>query len=160
MTLMPVSNASIFDRLVDELRRRAVDRQVLVRLDRAALVDGIADDVEDAAEHFVADRHHDRRLGVDDLHAAHEAVGRVHGDGAHRVLAEVLRDLDGEIARRVVLVDVGVLDLERGVDLGQLARAELDVDDRSDDLRDLALVARAVAVAVMSVGVAMFLPCP
>ena len=136
------------DRLVDELGRTAVDRQVLLGVDRAALVDGITDDVEDAAEDLFADRHHDRRVGVHRLHAADEAVGRVHGDGAHGVLAEVLRDFDGELARRVVLIDVGVLDLERGVDLGQVARAELDVDDRSDDLNDLPLVARAVAVAV------------
>ena len=53
------------DRLVDELRRRAVDRAgTCLAPDRAALVDRLADDVDDAAEHLVADRHHDRRAGV------------------------------------------------------------------------------------------------
>ena len=38
-----------------------------------------------------------------DRHAAHQAVGRVHGDAAHGVLAEVLRDLDGRGCRARVV---------------------------------------------------------
>ena len=49
----------------------------------------------------LADRHGDRAARVDDLHPAREPVGRVHGDRAHAVVAEVLlhlRDqLDGPI---------------------------------------------------------------
>ena len=60
--------------------------------------------------------------GVVDRHAADQAVGRVHGDGAHRVLAEVLGDLDASGCPCSV-VDARVRELERGVDLGQLARA-------------------------------------
>ena len=98
MTLMPVSNISTLHRLVDELRRRAVDRQHLLGVDRAALVDRLADDVQDAAQHLAADRHQDRRAGVLDRHAAHQAVGRVHRDAADGVLAQVLRDLDDQVA--------------------------------------------------------------
>ena len=50
MTLMPVSNDLDLGRLVGELGRRAVDGQRLLGVDRAALVDRLADDVEDAAE--------------------------------------------------------------------------------------------------------------
>ena len=64
--------------------------------------------------------------GVDHLLAAHQAFGRIHGDGAHRVLAEMLRDLEHE----PVAV---VLGLERVQDLRQLA-VELHVDDGAHDL--------------------------
>ncbi len=53
------------------------------------------------------------------LHAAHQAVGGVHGDGAHGVLAEVLRDLEHQVPLPVVDRRVG--HLERVVDRGQLA---------------------------------------
>ena len=62
--------------------------------------------------------------------AADEAVGRVHRDGADGDLAEVLGDLEHE----ALAVVVG---LERVQDLGQVA-FELDVDDRADDLGNLA----------------------
>jgi hypothetical protein len=45
-------------RLIDELRRIAVDGRTL-GVDGAGLVDGLADDVEDAAEALLADGHHD-----------------------------------------------------------------------------------------------------
>src|SRR5262245_62655743 len=50
--------------------------------------------VEDAAQHFRADRHGDRLARVLDRHAADEAVGGLHRDTLDRALAEVLRDLD------------------------------------------------------------------
>ena len=44
----------------------------------------------------LADGHRDRAAGVDHLSAAREAVGRVHRDRAHAVVAEVLLDLAHE----------------------------------------------------------------
>ena len=130
-------------RLLLERRRSPVDRRRALRVDRAGLVDGLADDVEDAAEALGADRHRDRAAGVADFHAAHEAVGRVHRDGADRVLAEVLRDLEGEV---VLLVrDARVRDLQRVQDLRELAGRELDVDDGTDDLDDPAFSGGACA---------------
>src|SRR4029079_15294428 len=70
-----------------------------------------------------------------DGHTAHEAVRRVHRDAADVRLAQVLRDLDDQVARLVA--DRRVRDAQRGVDLGQRAR-ELDVDDGADDLDDFA----------------------
>ncbi len=99
-------------------------------LDRAGLVDRLADHVHDAAERLVADRHRDRLAGVGHLLAAHQAFGGVHGDGAHGVLAEMLRDLE----HQAVAV---VLGLERVQDLRQVA-VELHVDDGADDLGDAA----------------------
>ena len=104
--------------------------RLLRPVDRAGLVDRLADDVHDAAERAVADRHRDRRAGVVDLLAAHQAFGGVHGDGAHGVLAEML----GHLEHQAVAV---VLGLQRVQDRRQVA-VELHVDDGADDLRDAA----------------------
>ena len=94
----------------------------------ARLVDRLADDIDDAPERGIADRHLDRAAGVADLLAAHEAFGGVHGDGAHGVLAQVLRHLEHE-ARAVVL------GLERVEDRRQII-VELHVDDGARHLPD------------------------
>jgi hypothetical protein len=62
--------------------------------------------------------------------AAHEALGRVHRDGAHGVFAKVLRHLENQ----ALAVVVG---FQRVQDLGQVV-VELHVDDGADDLRDFA----------------------
>ena len=97
--------------------------------DRAGLVDRLADHVDDAAERLVADRHRDRRAGIGDVLAAHQAFGGVHRDGAHGRLAEMLRDFEHQA---VALV----LGLERVQDRRQVT-VELHVDDGADDLGDL-----------------------
>jgi hypothetical protein len=78
-----------FGRLLDE-RSFLVDAAAQLGLDRAGFVHRLADHVHDAAERFVADRHRDRIAGVDNFLAADQTFGRVHGDGAHGVLAQVL----------------------------------------------------------------------
>ena len=77
---------------------------------------GLAEHVEDAAEGDLADRHRDRAAGVDHVGAAGEAVGGVHGDGAHAVVAEVLLHLGDQRGARVRSVCSRELDLERVVD--------------------------------------------
>ena len=127
----------------------AMDRPAVLALDRIALVDRLAEQVEDAPEGVLADRDRDRGARVDDDVAAAQAVGGVHRDRAHAVVAEVLLDLEGEVDRGAA-VALRDLDLERRVDLRQLF--EHDVDDDADDLLDaalvrpLALVARGVSV--------------
>ena len=105
-----------------DARRRPVDRPAVVGLHVAALVDRLAEQVEDAAERGPPDRHRDRAAGVAHLRAAREAVGGVHRDRAHAVVAEVLLHLEDEDAGVVLVALVLELDLERVVDLGQLAR--------------------------------------
>ena len=112
-----------------------MDRPLLGGLDRPSLVDRLAHHVHDAAQGLLADRHGDRLAGVDHLLAAHQAFGRVHGDGAHGVLAEMLGDFEHE----PVAVIVG---LERVQDLRQLL-GELHVDHGAHDLAHLALGALA-----------------
>ena len=135
-----------------------MDRPALVDLDLVALVDGLAEQVEDAPERHVADRHGDRAAGVDDLHAAGEAVGGVHGDRAHAVVAEVLLDLAdqpraGAGADALLLLGVVALALddEREVDLGQRV-GEHGLDHDALDLLDPPDVALARVAPVGAVG--------
>ena len=96
--------------------------------DRAGFVHRLADDVHDAAQRLVADRHRDRRAGIGHRGAAHETFGRVHGDGAHGVLAEVL----GHFEHQPAAVVVG---LERVQD-GRQVTVEGDVHHGADHLAD------------------------
>ena len=74
-----------------------MNRIVLLRVDRAGFVDGLADDVQDAAQGLAADRHHDLVAGVHRGLAANETIGAVHRDATNGVFTEVLRDFENEI---------------------------------------------------------------
>ena len=66
--------------------------------------------------------------GVGDVLPAHQAFGGVHRDGAHRGLAEVLRDFEHQAV-------AAVRGLQRVQDRRQVA-LELHVNDGADDLGD------------------------
>ena len=119
-----------------------MDRAASLLRDRPGFVDRLADDVHDAPERALADRHRDRRAGVVDLLAAHQAFGDVHGDAAHRVLAQVLRHLEHQ-ARAVVDR------LERVEDRRQFA-LERHVDDGADHLGDAAGGVRGIGHVLTS----------
>ena len=119
-----------------ERRRIAVDRPALAGRGFLA-VDGVADDVPDAAERLVADGDGDRLLRVDDLDAAGQAVGRLHRHRADAIVAEMLLHLRDQLAGAAVL-DRN-LDAERVVDLGELVRED-GVEHDALDLDDLARV--------------------
>ena len=74
--------------------------------------------------------------GVAHLHPAHQALGRVHRDAAHGVFAEMLRDLEHEVA--LASPSAGLETRKRVEDRRQRAVAKLDVDDVSQDLVDAA----------------------
>jgi hypothetical protein len=107
-----------------------MDGEMLRGIDRAALVHRLADDIDDAAQRLRPDGHGDRRAGIGRRLAADQAVGRVHGHGAHRLLAEMLRHLEHQPLALV-------LGVERVQDRGQLA-LELHIDHGAQDLGDLA----------------------
>ena len=132
---MPGLEDLLARRQVLDLRGVAVDRPALLGLDVALLVDRLAEQVEDAAERRLADGHRDRAAGVADLGAAREAVGGVHGHGAHAVVAEVLLHLADE---RLLLAAALDVDLERVVDVGQVVGREGGVDHDALDLLDTA----------------------
>ena len=58
------------------------------------MVNRLTKDIEDTAENFVADRNRDRSTGIDGLHPAGEAVGRLHGDAADFSVAELLKTFE------------------------------------------------------------------
>ena len=82
-----------------EGRGGAVDAPALLGLEGLALgeVHDLTGGVEDLAQGDVADGHGDRAAGVLHRGAADQAVGRLQGDGAHHVVADVLRDLEVEV---------------------------------------------------------------
>jgi hypothetical protein len=87
----------------------------------------------DGAERRRADRHRNRRTGIGGVHAALQAIGRLHRHRAHAVLAKVLLHLADDVHRRT---GDGAGDADGVVDRGQVAAVELDVDHRADDLDD------------------------
>ena len=71
MTLMPVAKISTEVLWSTKRRRLAVNAQRLLGVHRPLLVHRPANDVQNAAEHFFANRHLNRRARVRDLGAAH-----------------------------------------------------------------------------------------
>src|SRR5919206_548852 len=120
----------------------------------SAMVDRLAEQVEDPAQGDLAHRDGDRAAGVDDLHAAGQAVGGVHRHRAHAVVAEVLLDLADEVGAGAGADPLGLLgvrlalDDDRVVDLRQLV-GEDGLDDDALDLLDPADVALAVRALLL-----------
>ena len=114
------------------LGRFAVDGVFLFAVKVADAVDGVARHVEQASLDLVADRDGDGLAQEVDFHATHEAVGGVHGDGTHRVLADVLLALEHHAPA------VGADYLKGVVDLREVGIAvlEVDVDHGADNLCD------------------------
>ena len=139
MTLMPVSNRRLRRLECGEVGGRAVD---LPPLDVGEVgvvgVEHLAPHVPHVAEGAVADGHADAATGVAHRGAAGEAVGGLHAHRAHTAVAELLRDLGED--DDVLAVD-GDGELERGVELGQRARLELDVDHGAGDADHAAIFA-------------------
>jgi hypothetical protein len=131
-----------------DLGGAAMDGPALLDLDVAALVDRLAEQVEDAAEGGLADRDRDRAARVDHLVATAQAVGGVHGDGAHAVVAEVLLHLADQVELGAALLRRH-LDLERGEDLRDVV-GEDDVDDDAGHLLDGPHVVAVAAASVVS----------
>lgn len=116
-----------------EARRLTVDAPLLAVPAEAGGVEAVTEGVEHVALDDVADGHRDRLAGVGDSRATDQAVGRLHRDGAHDVVAEVLSDLEGEGLGHRRELDVGVQSVEQ---LGNGATRELDVHDGADDTDD------------------------
>lgn len=108
----------------------AVDGHSFLFADGAALVDGVAEYVHDAAQGLVAYRYGNRGAGVLHRQAAAHALGGAHGDGAHHAVAQLLLHFHGEV---LFLTEECVVDIRYGI-----AR-EFHVDDRADHLHYLAV---------------------
>ena len=130
-TLIPVSKTSVLGERFSNSGRIAVDRPALGRRDRPPAVDRVAQQVEDAAQRLLADRHAHRAAGVDHRHPADQPVGRAQGHAAHPVAAELLLHLAGQVDLDPLLLG---LDLQCVVDVGQMPLVEIGVEGRADHL--------------------------
>ncbi len=119
--------------LIKQRRRRAMNGIAFGEGHRAALVGGVAQDVEDAAQHAFAHGDGNGGAGVVDFVAALEAFRERHGHGANPAFAQMLLDFEGEPGR---LASQGVVNGEGVEERGQVAVGEFDIDDRPDDLND------------------------
>ena len=75
--------------------------------------------------------------GIDGLHAAHHAVGGLHGHGAHAPFAQVLLHL-GDHVDRLGHVEAFADDAHGVVNFRQMMLRKLDVHHRADDLHHVA----------------------
>ena len=116
--------------LLVEVRRLAMDREVMLGGDGALAVDRVAKDVEHATQGGLTDRDRDGGTGVVDRHAAGQAVRGGHRHRSDPVVAKVLLHFAGQ---RLLAF---TLDLDGVVDGRQMAGGELDVHDRTGDLDD------------------------
>ena len=86
--------------LLFKRRRWTMNGELLVRLHWAKIVHGFADHVDDAAQCPFAYRNRNRTSQVDDLHATHHAIRRLHGNAAHAAFTQVLLHLENHVDRK------------------------------------------------------------
>ena len=107
---------------VFKLRRFAMDRRhALAAVGGFETVDDVAGHVEHTSLNLVARRHGDRRSEARGFQASAKAVGIVHGNGSHGVLADVLLHFEDNFA------SVGVDHFKGFVDGGQALLGILSV---------------------------------
>ncbi|HEX9767847.1 MAG TPA: hypothetical protein VGA50_01620 [Kiloniellales bacterium] len=117
--------------LLAQPRRLAVDRIARhVGGKGRAVIDRVADDVDQPSENAVARGHPYRPAGVLDGDAASQPGRLVHGDTSYRIEIQVLLDLDDQAMRAIPF------DFERAVDRRQGAGGKRDIHDRTADGSD------------------------
>ena len=104
--------------------------QTGARTDRTALIDGLPDNVQDAAERFRAHRHLDRAACVLGFLATHHPFGGIHCYAANGVLAQMLRHFQHQF--------VAIIVRRQGVQDRWQITIEMDVDNCAQNLRYLA----------------------
>ena len=114
-----------------EGRRVAMDGPVLFRVDRAAAIDRVAEQVEHAAECLLADRNAHGVPGIGHRHAADQPFGRAQGHAADPIAAEVLLDLAGQVDLHALDV---AHDLQGIINVRQVSFPELGIEGRADHL--------------------------
>src|SRR5262249_15221328 len=76
--------------LIDESRRRFVDRILALIFDWAQFIDGLTDHINDASESLFADWNRNRATGILRRHTTNHSVRRLKRDRANAPLAKVL----------------------------------------------------------------------
>ena len=137
-TLMPVSKISVFGSRFDEVGTLAVDRPALgARRDRRAVVDRLAEHVEDAAERG-ARRPAPRSAAPVSTTSMPRTTPSVDDIATARTWLRPMCCCTSTTTLMPRRASVVAVDLERVVELGQVLGLELDVEHGADDLDDLA----------------------
>ena len=135
-----------------------VNRPFVFELDGTATIDGIAGQIEDAAESSLADGDGERSTGIGDFHTADHAVGAGECDTANATAAEVLLDFTSQLNTNPFDL---LIDMDGIVDGGEVIFREFGIEDRADDLCDFSNIRRGcggghVEVSVFLAGSALF----
>src|SRR5712664_1385246 len=111
---------------------------IALRMDDVAqTVHRLTDNVEDATECSLANRHSDWTTGIDRFHTAHHAVRGQHRNRTHPALAQMLLNFGDDIDRSRDL-EAFRHDAQRLIDRRQILSLEFDINDGSNDLHDVA----------------------
>eukprot|EP00128_Syssomonas_multiformis_P016704 Colp12_sorted_trinity150504_noHs@24768 len=100
-------------------------------VDRTTLIDGLTNHVNNATKSLVTDGDGDGGTSVEDGLTTDQTLSTVHGNSTDSVLTQVLGNLQDEAARVVLNL--------KSVQNGGKGAIELNVDDGTDDLEDLAV---------------------
>ena len=103
-----------------------------------ALVNRLANHIQDTAQGLFADRDSNHIAGIADRNAPYQTLGAVHGNAAHGVFSEVLGHFEDEIP--FLVADGRVCDLKRVIDRRQVAALKLNVDHRAHHLDNFSLI--------------------
>src|SRR6185369_5186615 len=114
-----------------------MNRIALVVFHRTERVYWFADNIKDAAERSLANRHRDRTASVAGFHAAHHPVGRLHRKSAHAAFTEMLLHFGNYIDRNRHIESVRE-DSQRLVNRRQVVSLKLDVENGPDNLHNFA----------------------
>ena len=116
-------------RLILKGRRLAVNAPAGLFAYGPLLIDGIAENVHDPAQGFLADRNGDCRAGVGGCQPALQTVGAAHGNGSDHAVTQLLLHLEHQSR---FLDAKGVIDFRQGL------AGELNVYNGTDNLYDFA----------------------
>jgi hypothetical protein len=109
-----------------------VDRAERIRLNRAAFIDGLTNDVQDTSKRAVTDRDGDGSTRVDDLLATDETLSTVHGNATNGVFTKVLGNLKNES-----VTTLHILNLKSVEDSREVLGSEVNVNNGTDDGTDV-----------------------
>ena len=115
--------------LVYEQGGVSMDGESKVGVDGAAVIDGLANNVDDSSEGLWPDGDHNGVSGVFHSLSSYETVGSVKGDAPDLGVSEMLGDLEHESV-------FGSLDLKGVEDFWEVS-FELDIDNGTNDLGDV-----------------------
>ena len=108
-----------------------MDRAELDALDGTPLVDGLANDVHDAAQSTLPNRDPDGSTSVHNLLSADETLGTVHSNGSDRILAKVSGNFENETTT------MEILDFKSVEDRWEVVGLELHIYDSTNDRLDV-----------------------